>query len=197
MMNAMKKTVMTVAVILMAGFSPAASAADAKPFGVVDMNKVMQTTDVAKDIFSQLDAKRKEYQVQISKEEDALRAEEEGILKQKNKLSKEDFAKKGKTFEEKVLNGQKNVQNRKRTLDVAFNKYMSSLHAEAEKIITDVAKEKNYPAVFTREALVISSPDLDMTDAVIERMNKNVKKMTIDWTVTDETAAPSGGADKK
>jgi Skp family chaperone for outer membrane proteins len=183
------------AVLAMGGFaSPALSANDPAPaalsFGVIDMNKVMQVTDAAKDVFSQLEGKRKEYQANISKEEDILRTAEQDILKQKDSLSKEDFDKKRKEFEEKVIAGQKLVQDRKRILDQAFGSSMGRLRNEAIKIVADVAKEKNYSAVFTQDAVMISTPALDMTDIVIERMNKSVKKIPVDWSAS---AAASGG----
>jgi Skp family chaperone for outer membrane proteins len=169
-----------------------ASAASA--FGVVDMNKVMQITDVAKDIFSQMEVKRKEYQTNISKEETSLRAAEQEILKQKDSLSKDEFDKKRKEFEEKVINGQKFVQERKRILDQAFSSSMGNLRGEAIKIVAEVAKERNYSAVFTQDAVMISTPSLDMTGVVIERMNKSVKKIPIDWSAS--TAAVAGAKSK-
>jgi Skp family chaperone for outer membrane proteins len=206
-MKKMKRTVLVMALLATAGFaSPALSATAPAPapaapaavapatapaplsFGVIDMNKIMQVTDAAKDVFSQLEVKRKEYQVNISKEEDALRAAEQAILKQRDSLSKDDFDKKRKEFEDKVMAGQKLVQDRKRILDQAFSSSMGRLRNEAVKIVADVAKERNYSAVFTQDAVMISTPSLDMTDVVIERMNKSVKKIPVDWAAS--AAAP-------
>jgi len=172
---------------------PALAANDqAQTFGVVDMSKVLKATEVARDIFSQMENKRKEYQARISKEEDALRSAEQEILKQKDSLSKAEFDKKRKEFEEKVISGQKLVQDRKRILDKAFNDSMGRLRNEAAKIVADIAKEKNYSAVLTQDAVMISVPSLDMTDTVIERMDKGVKKIVIDWAAF--AAAPGTGA---
>jgi outer membrane protein len=168
--------------------APAFAANDPAPaaqgFGVVDMNKIMQTTDVAKDIFSQMEVKRKEYQANISKEENTLRAAEQEILKRKDSLSKDEFEKERKGFEEKVINGQKLVQDRKKILDQAFSKSMGNLRGEAINIVAEVARERNYSAVFTQDALMISAPSLDMTDVVVERINKHVKKIAIDWSAS-------------
>jgi outer membrane protein len=193
-MNTMKKALLAAGIAAIAALSGPALAADAAgtSFGVVDMSKVMQTTDAAKDIFSQMEAKRKEYQAQISKEEDSIRSSEQELVKQKDTLSKEDFAAKRGAFEEKVIKGQKMLQDRKRTLDQAFNTAMGKLRHEAAKIVASIAKEKGYGAVFTEEAVMISSPALDMTEAVVAQMNKNVKKIPIDWKV-----AADGPSDKK
>lgn len=193
-----KRTALLIGLWMMILAAPAFAADEpasaASAFGVVDMNKVMQITDVAKDIFSQMEVKRKEYQTNISKEETSLRAAEQEILKQKDSLSKDEFDKKRKEFEEKVINGQKFVQERKRILDQAFSSSMGNLRGEAIKIVAEVAKERNYSAVFTQDAVMISTPSLDMTGVVIERMNKSVKKIPIDWSAS--TAAVAGAKSK-
>ncbi|MBI3441363.1 MAG: OmpH family outer membrane protein [Proteobacteria bacterium] len=193
--------VMVFLAVCVAGMLPVAAVGDtalpAATFGVVDMNRVMRTTEVAKDIFSQMESKRKEYQVSIAKEEDALRSSEQAIMKQKDSLSKDEFDKKRKEFEEKVIRGQKLVQDRKRILDQAFNSSMGSLRNEAAKIVADIAKEKNYMAVLTQDAVMISAPSLDMTDMVIERMNKGVKKIPIDWAATAATVENAANGDRK
>ncbi len=202
-MKTIKGTILAMGVVAMTGFSlPALAANDpasaGQTFGVVDMNKVMQVTDAAKDVFSQLENKRKEYQTQISKEEDALRSAEQEIVKQKDGLSKDAFEAKRKQFEEKVLQGQKLVQDRKRILDQAFNSSMSDLRKEAAKIVAEAAQEKHYSAVFTQDAVMISTPDLDMTETVIERMNKNVKKIAVNWTAASASEeAPAAKNSKK
>lgn len=161
-----------------------AFAAESVPqtFGVVDMNKIMQTTDAAKDVFAQLEAKRKEYQAQITKEEDTLRAAEQSLLAQKDKMSKEELEKKRREFDGKVLDGQKLVQDRKRILDQAFNSSMNKLRTEAASVVAEVAKERNYSAVLTQDAVMLSIPALDMTDVVTERMNARLKTLKVEWT---------------
>jgi outer membrane protein len=179
----MKKMTL-IAAVMAASISFPALAAETPIFGVVDMNKVMQKTDAAKDIFGQLEDKRKEYQAQISKEENTLRSAEKEIIKQKDSLSKDEFERKRKEFEEKVMDGQKLVQERKKTLDTAFSGSMTSLRNEAAKIIAEIAKEKHLSAVLSEEAVLLSTPDLDITDAVIEKLNKHVKKMPVNWVAS-------------
>jgi Skp family chaperone for outer membrane proteins len=74
------------------------------------------------------------------------------------------------------------VQEKKKTLDDAYGRSMGKLRAEAAKIIAEVAKERGYSAVFTQDAVIMAAEDLDMTDEVIARLNKNVKKIPVEWT---------------
>lgn len=202
-MKTIKKTIAIIGISALAGVSmpafaadapaPAAPAAGGLTFGIVDMNKVMQTTDAAKDVFSQMEAKRKEYQTQISKEEDTLRAAGQDLEKQKDTLGKDAYEQKGKALQEKFMNEQKTVQDRKRILDQAFAAAVGKLRTEAAKVVASIAKQKHYSAVFTEDAVMMSTPDLDMTDAVIEQLNKTVKKIPVDWAA----AAADDEAGKK
>ena len=82
-------------------------------------------------------------------------------------------------------------------LDQGFNSSLNRLRHEAANIIKDIAKEKNYAAVLNQDTVIISIPSLDITDEVVARMNKSVKKMAVDWTVPqDQAAAPHDGKKK-
>lgn len=179
-MKRMKFMAVAIAAVLFAGALMKPASAE-MVYGVLDMNKVLQTADAAKGLFADLEAKRKEFQTNIAKEETALRATEQEIIKSKEKLSKEDFEKKRKEFEAKVTAAQKNVQDKKQSLDKAFADAMGKLRMEILKAAADVAKAKNYNAVFNQEAMVLADQKMDITKEVIEGVNKNVKKINVDW----------------
>lgn len=157
------------------------AAATTPVFGFVDVSKVLQTTDAAKDILAQMDVKYKEYQAKIKKEEDSLRDMETSLAKEKDTLSKEAFQEKYKVLQEKFSKEQKMVQDSKRTFDKALSTAMNQLRAEAATVVKGLAEEKHYAAVFTQDAMIVSVPELDMTSEVIARLNKNVKKISVDW----------------
>lgn len=183
-MTMIKKTMTALfaaALLFAAAPASAADAPAALSYGVVDMNKVLQTADAAKGLIAELDAKRKEFQGQITKEETALRASEQDILKQKDKMSADEFEKKRKEFEGKVAAAQKSIQDRKKVLDDAFAAAMTKLRTEILKASADVAKSKGYTAVFNQEAMVLADTKADITSDVIAGVNKSVKKIDVNW----------------
>lgn len=173
--------------LLAAAFSvlaamPAAASPSPATFGVIDLNAIMQTSDAAKGILSALEGKRKEFQAQILKEEDALRAAGQQFEKEKATLDKDKLEARRRALDERLFNGQKMVQERKAVLDRAFNDSMLRLKKEAAKIVAEIAKERNLSAVLTQEAVILSVPELDLTDEVIKRLNAKVKKIPVEWT---------------
>ncbi len=177
----MKKTFAVLALAVALLFTPAAHAAEPVAFGVIDMARVMKETDAAKAILAELEAKRKEYEGQIEKEGDSLSKLEKDIIAKKPKMSEEEFATARTDFEKKIGEAQKMVQERKVSFDKAFADAINKLRAEAAKYTAEVAKERGYAAVITQEAVVLAEPTLDVTDEVIKRLNKNVKKISIKW----------------
>ncbi len=205
-MKTIRKTILMMGVSAMAGFSSPVLAADApaptaaapaagQTFGVVDMGKVMQSTDAAKDVFSQLEVKRKEFQIQISKEESSLSADGQQLEKQKDTLSKTDYEEKANALQARFTQEQRLVDGRKKILYIAQETAIGNLRHEAAKIVASIAKERHYSAVFTEDAVMISTPDLDMTDMVVNQMNKSVKKIPVDWAAA--TADDSSDGKKK
>ncbi len=164
-------------------FSYAAHAQDvaAVNIGVVDTQAVLQTSKAGKHIQSQLDAKRQEYQKQISGKEDSLRAMEKSILDQKGSLSEEEFAKKRREFEKEVVATQKMVQSNKRSLEAGFARGLAKLRDEIRETISVVAQKRGYALVMSQDAVIIAAQQMDMTQDVITALDKNVSKIDIDW----------------
>lgn len=199
----MKKILMMTAIAAMMA-SPALAADDkaAAPlpgytFGIVDMTKVVKETDAAKDILKQWEGKRKEYQAQVTKGEESLRTANDALVKEKDKLSKEALADKGRAFDEKVRKWKIDAAEHNRILEVAMAGAMSQLRRESAGVVASIAKERQYSAVFTQDAVMISRPELDLTPLVIEKMNKDVKNIPIDWAAAEKVVSTEAGGDKK
>ncbi len=180
-MNTMKNVALACGMLALLFTAPAQAADGTLKYGVVDMSKVVQNSEAAKGIFSELESKRKQYQDQIKKEEASLTTLEQEIRGQQEKLSKDEFSKKAKDFDGKVAAGQKMVQEKKKTLDQAYAVSMTKLRDEAAKIIGDIAKEKGFSAIFSQDAVVMASNDLDITEEVVKRLNDKVKKIPVEW----------------
>ena len=163
----------------------APAAAQNFPIAVVDMNKVMQVSEAAKDARDQLEAKRKSYQDQIATQESALRSTEQELAKQKASMSEADFNKKREEFESKIVEAQKLVQEHKKSLDTGFNNSLATLQGEVATIVGDIAKERKFLMVMSNDGVVLAERSLDITDEVLTRLNKKIKKLPVDWTAKE------------
>jgi outer membrane protein len=201
-MTTFKNTMLMFGVVSMTAFAVPALAADdaaAAPataggtFGVINMDKITETSDAGKDIRSQVDAKRKEYVAELSKQEDSLAKTKQQLDKEveafkakqqadKNAAPNSDLEKKISAFQDKYVQWQKMTQNRKEVLAVAYETAIDNLRKQAAEIVAEQAKAKNYSAVFLQNAVMMSKPELDMTDGVIKQANDKIKKIPVDWS---------------
>ena len=80
--------------------------------GILDIQRVMQKSLMAKDIARQIDAKRRKFRGEIKKEEEALRKADDKLKKQRIILLPEAFAEEARKFRVKTTLLQKKVQLR-------------------------------------------------------------------------------------
>lgn len=182
-MNTIKNFILALGAIAVAGFS-APSPAAAEAYAVVDFNRIMNQSVAAQGIRAEIDAKGKQFQAELSKEDIALKEARQKLEQDKAKLSPEDLQKRGRELEAKFIAAERLLQNRKATLNVAGGSSFRKLKEEAVGVIAQLTKEKGYTAVFSQEAVVLASKELDITDEVIKRLNASVKKIAVDWSQT-------------
>lgn len=182
-MRTIKMTVLAATALVFAGAAaPAAAETQSLSIAIVDINKVMHKTAAAEGIRAELNSKGKQFQNELENHDKTLRAEKEALAKKKDSLSSDDLARQVKELETKYDKAERLLQERRATLSQANNASMGKLMSEATKIIADIAKEKGYDAILTQEAVILASQSMDITEEVIARLNKNVKKIAIDWS---------------
>jgi Skp family chaperone for outer membrane proteins len=151
-------------------------------FGIMDLDGVMSRSVAGEEILKAASAKRKEYEAQISKEEQALTKQKDSIIKERDKMSVADFEAKRKAFEKNATDAFKMVQERKQALDYGVNQAMRKLREETLKITAEVARSRNLDAVFSDDSIILAERGFDISSEVLERLNKTVKKIPVDFT---------------
>ncbi len=146
---------------------------------VVDVQFILQEAAASKSIQKQLEAQRETYQNEISKQEDRRRAVEQELNHQRANLSPDDFGQKRREFEQQVVDVQRTVQARKRVLDQAFNESMTKVRDAVLQTVTEVAGEQKATLVLAKQQVVLAEKSLDLTAAVLERVNKKLPSVPV------------------
>jgi len=146
---------------------------------VVDVQKILQDSTASKGIQTAVESQRDTYQKEISALEDKLRNGEAELRKQQTVLSPDAFANKRRDFEKQVADVQRTVQNRKRALDTALNEAMGQVQKNMVEIIADVARAQSANLVLARHQVVLVDTQLDVTDVVLERLNKKLPTVAV------------------
>ncbi|MDQ2101371.1 OmpH family outer membrane protein [Azospirillum isscasi] len=146
---------------------------------VVDVQKIMQESNASKGVSKSFESLRETYQKEIASLEDKLRKSEEELRKQQTVLAPDALANKRRDFEKQVGEVQKTVQSRKRALENALNEAMAVVHKNMVEIVADVARERGANLVLARQQFVLVDTQIDVTDVVLERVNKKLPQVAL------------------
>jgi Skp family chaperone for outer membrane proteins len=155
-----------------------AKAADLS-IAVVDVEKILAESKAAQSLQTQLQAKKESFQKEFSEKEKQLKSAENTLISEKEKLSAEEFAKKRKSYEEKVIQTRKEFQKSRASLDAGLSKAMLELRKSIVEAAAKVANDKSYDVVLTRESVLIAEKALDITDDVLKAINEKVTNIPL------------------
>lgn len=162
-----------------AAAAPATGPLKVPVIAVVDVQRIMQEANASKGISKSFESLRDTYQKEISTLEDKLRKQEEELRKQQTVLAPDALANKRRDFEKQVGEVQKTVQARKRVLENSLNEAMAVVHKTMVEVVAEVARERSANLVLARQQFVLVDTQMDVTDTVMERVNKKLPQVAL------------------
>ena len=148
---------------------------------VVDVQALLQNSKSAKMVRSQIEQKRGEYTKEISHQEELLRAERDALQRQQASLSPEALNQKGRDFQQKVNDLERNVQGKRQALEKSNGDALQKIQEEMLKIIADIAKQRKANLVFQRTDLVLFDQAFDVTDEVLQKLDEQMPTLTVNF----------------
>jgi len=159
---------------------------------VVDYQALLQNSKAAKMVRSQIEQKRGEYTKEISHQEEVLRAERDALQRQQASLSPEALNQKGRDFQQKVNELERNVQGKRQALEKSNGDALQRIQEQMLKIIADIAKQRKANLVFQRADLVLFDQGFDVTDEVLQKLDEEMPALTVNFVAP--TPPPSASA---
>ncbi|KTD24007.1 OmpH family outer membrane protein [Legionella maceachernii] len=143
--------------------------ADVK-IGVVDLQKIMQTSNQMKSIQQKLEKDFKPRRDKLVAMEEGLKQDMEKFKRDSSVMSESQK----KDLEKKILATQQTFeregQQYQQELSTAHNEAMEDLYSKIRKAIAKVAETDKYDVVLQKDAAPFSSDKLDITDNVIKQI---------------------------
>ncbi|MFZ2003956.1 MAG: OmpH family outer membrane protein [Stellaceae bacterium] len=161
---------------------------------VVDVQALLQNAKSAKMVRDQIEAKRAEYAKEISHQEEVLRQERDTLQKQQSTLTAEQLNVKGREFQAKVNELDRDVQAKRQALERSNADALQKIQEVMVKIITDIAKQRKANLVFQRSELVLFDQGFDVTDQVLQKLDEQMPTMTVNFVAPVVSNAPDQGA---
>ncbi len=151
-------------------------AADVAKIGVIDLQKVLETSNAGKTIQATL-KKQKE------KMEADLKAKGTDIEKISKRLERESMVMSKEMREEKEreqrikINDFKTLQKKYRTdLQKLEVQLMNQLQIDIKELVDSIGKKKGYLLIVNKYTVLYSPSSIDITDDLIKRLNAKTKK---------------------
>ena len=157
---------------------------------VVDVQALLQNSKAAKMVRGQIEQKRNEYTKEISHQEETLRAERDALQRQQATLSPDALNQKGRDFQQKVNDLERNVQGKRQALEKSNGEALSKIQEEMLKIIADIAKQRKSNLVFQRADLVLFDQAFDITDEVLQKLDEQMPALTVNFVAATPPASP-------
>lgn len=151
--------------------SCAVASADGAKIGIVDLQKIMQTSTQMKSIQQKLEKDFKPRRDKLVAMEETLKQDMEKFKRDATIMS--DSQK--KDLEKKILAAQQTFeregQQYQQELSTAHNEAMEELYGKIRKAITKIAETDKYDVVLQKDAAPFSSDKLDITDSVMKQIS--------------------------
>ena len=166
------KPVRVISILIFVFFSHHSFAADVAKIGVIDLQKILETSAAGKSIQAELKKEKDKMEVDLKKKG----AEIENIRK---RLERESMVMGKEMREEKEresrikINDFKTLQKKYRSdLQKLEGGLMNQLKIDIDEIVQEMGKKEGYLLIINKFGVIYSPNSIDVTDNVIGKLNK-------------------------
>jgi len=145
----------------------------------LDLNKLINESEAGKYINNELTKINNLNIEEFKKIENSIKTEEEKILKQKNILKTEEFNVKANELREKYKSYQEFKNNKNEDLTKKRNNAGNKILEIVNEILSNYSTEKEISLIIEKKNIVIGKTQLDITNDVLELLNKKITKVEI------------------
>jgi outer membrane protein len=164
------------AVLLLLSGGPAFSA-DPVKIGVVDLQKILETSNSGKAAQNELKVQRDKMQVDMKQRGNEIQEIESRMQREAMVMSKETREEKEREHRIKVSDFQALQRKYQSDLQEVERKLMGKLQSEITSLVGDIAKKDGYLLVISNIGVIYALSSTDITERLIQELNaKSGKK---------------------
>jgi outer membrane protein len=155
--------------------------------GFVETRKVIESSMAHTDIMSQVQKKNEEFRDEVQKSEAILKKKYQDLETKKNALSQDAIDKKNEEISKEVAELQKKSYGQHSSLEDAYRNATQLVVDKTNEIVKQHAEKNGYNAILEKAAAVYSDNSLDVTDVVLESLNKSLPKVEVKFNVEEKS----------
>ena len=151
-------------------------AADVAKIGVVDLQRVMETSDAGKAAQAQIKKQKEKMEADLKAKGTEIEQISQRLEREAMVMSKESREEKEREARIK-LNDFKTLQKKYRSsLQALEKKLVTELRDDTIALVDEIGKKEGYLLIITRVGVLYSPNSIDITDQLIKRLNDRYAK---------------------
>ncbi|GAB5388559.1 MAG: hypothetical protein Alpg2KO_15270 [Alphaproteobacteria bacterium] len=162
-------------------FAAAPVHANAPVILVVDLDKVMVKSKAVGSIRSQFEKELESAKSRFKPEQEKLAAEEKELLRKRTILSPEAFNQQVTELRGQIASFGKDLREREVKIRQAMDKALTTFRKSAVGVVGEIAEQREADLVLPNSGVVLVSPELDITDEVIKRLDRKTPDVRVNF----------------
>ncbi len=154
-----------------------AHAANPPVIAILDMDRILRNSKASTGLREEIDKQRTVHQGELRKQEEALRAADEELARQRAILSAEAFAAKRKELQDQVGILQRDFTARQKELEQTFAKGMAKVRRALIEVAAEIATEQKIDIILLKATVVLVNRDLDITEDALKRLDEKLSSV--------------------
>ena len=146
---------------------------------VLDVSKLLKESKASLSIQEQVKKLAKSINEDSKKNAKEIQKKEEELLRQKRTLTPEAFSDRKNAFEKIVIDFNKKRDAKRKALQSAEREAITKIEDATESIVKSISTEKNIDVVIRKAAIILSEPTTDITQDVIDKLNKQLSTIDV------------------
>ena len=182
LINPLRKfqTIVFLAILVVGGIQSAlAQQARAPVVVVIDFQRAILSSKAAKSLTEEIGKLTKSYQIEIAKQEDALRAAQRELQLEADKLTPEQLQKKQEALNALVAKYQADFQQKKKRLEAIDQQGSQAIRNTLIEVSQNLAKQRGYNLILDKGVVIFSLDSLDITDEIIKLLDQKLHVVKI------------------
>jgi outer membrane protein len=156
---------------------------------IVDVKRILDESKASVNVQKKIEAQRADFQTEIAAKEKLIRQAEQELVSSRGKLDAAAYSEKENQLRAKFREVEQYVQERRRLLEQATTLSMGKVRSVLLGIVTEMARSRNAQAVLIRQQVLWSEASLDITDEVLQRLNKDLPDVPVNIDTPKDPAA--------
>ena len=154
----------------------------AQKIGVIDMQRILNESQAAKNIQKQIKAQRSQLEQEFGNLEQELKQQKQSLIQEQKKLGQEAFQKKQAQFRQKLQKSRSKAQTERQKLKQAISDATDILRQNVKEVGTKLGQAGNYDLVISRQSAIYAADKHDITDTILARLNDKITEINLAYS---------------